>query len=435
MDLAALFSAHLARLQSVLEDALGRTGLDALVLSSGAPFTYFADDQDAAFHPVPHFNWWCPTPGPHHVLKLARGRPPLLVRYAPEDFWYEPAPLGEPYWVSGFDVREAATVDGVWAALGSVPRAAYVGNETDRAAAAGLPANPRELVARLDWARSYKTPYEVRCIEEATATAARGHEAARASFLDGGSELEVHHAFVQAAATVDEALAYPSIVALDEKSATLHYQGKRAVRNGRVLLIDAGTQSRGYACDITRTYAGSGCDPRFADLIEGVNALQQRVCAAVKPGPSFLDLHVAAHRGVAGLLVEQGLFKGTAEEAFEKGVTRAFLPHGLGHHLGLQVHDVAGRQKDPEGEAAPPPPEYPFLRNTRPIESGHVFTIEPGLYFIPLLLRAWREGPDAGRFDWKAIDALSAFGGIRIEDNVVVTETGHRNLTRERLPS
>jgi Xaa-Pro dipeptidase len=387
MDFAALFTGHLARLESVLEDALARTGFDTLVVSSGAPFTYFADDEDAPFHPVAHFNWWCPAPGPHHVLKLAPGRKPLLVRYTPEDFWYEAAPLGEPFWLASFDLREASTVDAVWATLGSTPKAAYVGNETEPAAAAGLAANPRPLVARLDWARSYKTPYEVRSIEEATATAARGHEAARVAFLDGGSELEIHHAFVRAAGTVDHALAYPSIVALDEKSATLHYQGKRAVRNGRVLLIDAGTRTRGYACDITRTYAGSGCDPRFADLILGMNALQQRLCAAVEPGPSYLDLHLAAHRGVAGLLVEEGLFKGTAEEAFEKGVTRAFLPHGLGHHLGLQVHDVAGHQKNAEGDVAPPPPEHRFLRNTRPIETGQVFTMEPGLYFIPLLLR------------------------------------------------
>jgi Xaa-Pro dipeptidase len=435
MDINALFSAHLSRLQSVLEAALERAGFDALVVSSGAPFTYFADDVDATFHPVPHFNWWCPDPGPHHVLKLARGKKPRLVRYAPEDFWFESAPLGEPFWTSGFDVSEATTVDAVWSAVGPLSRAAYIGNETDRAATAGLTVNPRALVARLDWARSYKDDYEVRCVEEATATAARGHDAAKAAFLEGGSELEIHHAFVRAAGTVDEALAYGAIVAIDEKSATLHYQGKRAVRNGRVLLIDSGTRSRGYACDITRTYSASGCDPRFADLILGMDALQQRLCAAVKPGTPYLDLHVAAHRGVAGLVVEKGLYKGTAEEAFEKGVTRAFLPHGLGHHLGLQVHDVAGHQKNPEGDAAPPPAEYPFLRNTRTIEAGHLFTMEPGFYFIPMLLRPWREGKDAERFDWKAIDALAAFGGIRIEDDVIVTESGHRNLTRERLPS
>ena len=124
----------------------------------------------------------------------------------------------------------------------------------------------------------------------------------------------------------------------------------------------------------------------------------------------------------------------TADEAFEKKLTHPFFPHGIGHHLGIQVHDVAGKQSDPQGTPAPPPEEHPFLRNTRTIEPGHVLTIEPGLYFIPMLLRPLRAGEHAERLDWTLIDALTPLGGIRIEDNVLVTETGHRNLTREHLP-
>jgi Xaa-Pro dipeptidase len=123
----------------------------------------------------------------------------------------------------------------------------------------------------------------------------------------------------------------------------------------------------------------------------------------------------------------------SAEETLAKGYTHPFFPHGIGHHLGIQVHDVAGRQKDPSGTPAPPPPEHPYLRNTRTIEPGHVFTIEPGIYFIPMLLRPFRSGPDASAFDWDAIDALTPLGGVRVEDNVVVTAAGPRNLTREHL--
>jgi Xaa-Pro dipeptidase len=124
----------------------------------------------------------------------------------------------------------------------------------------------------------------------------------------------------------------------------------------------------------------------------------------------------------------------SAEEAVAKGLTRPFFPHGLGHHLGIQVHDVGGQLAGPDGSVAPPPPEHPHLRNTRTIEPRQVFTIEPGLYFIPLLLRSWREGPDSALFNWELIDALVPLGGIRVEDNVLVTEDGHRNLTREQLP-
>jgi Xaa-Pro dipeptidase len=97
------------------------------------------------------------------------------------------------------------------------------------------------------------------------------------------------------------------------------------------------------------------------------------------------------------------------------------------------VHDVAGKQADPAGTPAPPPREHPYLRNTRTIEAGHVFTIEPGLYFIPMLLRRFRSGADTAAFDWARIDALAPFGGVRVEDNVVVTAAGPRNLTREAL--
>ncbi|MCK6686053.1 MAG: M24 family metallopeptidase, partial [Thermoanaerobaculia bacterium] len=98
--------------------------------------------------------------------------------------------------------------------------------------------------------------------------------------------------------------------------------------------------------------------------------------------------------------------------------------------LGIQVHDVAGRYRDREGNLNPPPPEYPYLRTTRTIEEGMVYTIEPGIYFIPMLLAPFRSGPHAGAFNWPLIDRLTPCGGIRIEDDIHVTATENRNLTR-----
>ena len=214
-DLATLFHAHIAARQFTTAGALAQTGHDALVISSGKVYTHFADDQDAPFHPTPHFAHWCPMAGPHHVLVLRPGQRPRLIRFAPEDFWYEQLPLGNPFWASEFDIEEAGTVDEVWQRLGALSRAAYIGNETDRASVAGLEVNPAPLTAQLDWHRTTKASYEVQCIEEATVIAARGHVAARSAFLSGASELEIHQAYVQAAGVVDHELPYGTIVALN----------------------------------------------------------------------------------------------------------------------------------------------------------------------------------------------------------------------------
>jgi Xaa-Pro dipeptidase len=429
-----LFARHVSRLQEKTEKALAEAGFDSLVVSSGTPFTFFADDRDAPFEPTPHFAHWCPLGGPHHLLHVVPGHRPRLVCHAPEDYWYEQSGVTEAFWLPQFELEEAGTLEAAWERIGRPSRAAFVGSETEQAVALGLEANPPALVARLNWNRSYKDDYEIRCLEQATVLGARAHRAAREAFASGASELEIHHAFLQAAGTTEAALPYTTIVALERNGAVLHYESKQTVRNGRVLLLDAGTQVRRYACDITRTTTSSACDPRFAAMVQAMDALEQELVPMARPGRPYLHVHLEAHRGIGQILAEHGVLKVGAEEAYETGLTHPFFPHGIGHHLGIQVHDVAGKQSDPSGTPAPPPEEHPYLRNTRMIEPGHVFTIEPGLYFIPMLLRPFRSGPRASAFDWEIIDALTPLGGIRVEDNVVVMESGPRNLTREQLP-
>jgi Xaa-Pro dipeptidase len=434
MSLADLFLDHLRTRLDCAEKALALHGFDSLVISSGIPSTYFADDQDAPFHAVPHFRHHCPLTGPHHALKLQPGRKPLLVRYAPEDFWYEQLPLADPFWLAGFDLVEAPTVEAVWAELGAAPGAAYLGDDPDRARAAGMDPNPAGLTAFLDWGRSYKTPYEVHCLEQATVLGAKGHAAGRQAFLAGASELEIHYAFVEAVECLEHELSFPSIVALDEKGATLHYENKRNFRKGRTLLLDCGARHLGYPSDITRTTTAPACDPRFTALVAGMERNQQELCAAVAPRLPFGELHHLSHLKLAALLKEHRILDAGPEEAVEKGLTRPFYPHGLGHMLGIQVHDVAGKLAGPDGSFAPPPARHPTLRTTRVLEPGHVLTIEPGCYFIPMLLRPFRENGLGAHFNWKLIDELTPLGGIRIEDNILVTAGGGRNLTREQLP-
>ena len=219
---------------------------------------------------------------------------------------------------------------------------------------------------------------------------------------------------------------YGTIVAFDAKAAILHYQNKRGTEAapGRTLLLDAGAAHEGYAADVTRTWTRGDVHPAFLELLRGVDAMERDLVAMVTPGRPYLEIHVEAHRGVARLLAAAGVVETSAEEALERG-------HGVGHHLGLQVHDVGGHQAGPDGGTVPPPAEYPFLRNTRILEPGHLVTIEPGIYFIPTLLDPLRAGDDAAAVDWDLVDELLPLGGVRIEDNVVCTEGEPRDLTRD----
>lgn len=427
-----LYAAHVETRQKKAEAALAATGYDALVLHAGVPHTYFADDQDAPFRPTPHFAHWTPATGPHHVLCVRPGMKPLLVYVAPEDYWYEQTPLGDPFWAREYEIVQVGSADEVWKKLPKRKRGAYVGGAPVHPFP-GADSNPPALVARLDWDRSFKTAYEVACLEEATKRAAAGHHAARKAFEAGASELEIHEAFVAAVGCVDHQLPYGSIVALDEKSATLHYEGKRTARGGKVLLIDAGASYLGYGSDITRTWTTAEADPVFKEMIARLDAIQRELCDRVKPGVPYLVLHELAHQRIGELLSAIGVLKTGADEAVAKNLTGVFFPHGLGHFLGIQVHDVSGRQRGPEGGTVAPPAQHPYLRTTRTIEPGQVFTIEPGVYFIEMLLRPRRQGSDAPHFNWPLIDRLMVCGGVRIEDNVVVTHGGHENLTRPHV--
>jgi Xaa-Pro dipeptidase len=196
----------------------------------------------------------------------------------------------------------------------------------------------------------------------------------------------------------------------------------------RSLLIDAGADFSGYAADVTRTWCAAGAP--LQPLIDSLDRLQQTLCAEARGGVDFVTLNERAHELLAQVLVTHSLVNCSAAEAFESGLTRTFLPHGLGHLLGLQVHDAGGRQISPDGEIRDPPPEHPFLRLTRVLEPGFVVTIEPGLYFIPSLLRAL-DPAARRRVNWATVEELIPYGGVRIEDNVFVQETKHSNLTRE----
>ena len=438
--LASSFREHLEnRLEGISED-LQKTGYAALVLVAGGQYFYFRDDQPAPYRANAHFLHFCPFEGPGHVLLLRPGKKPFLAALCPDDFWYEPKRIGDAFWTEGFRIVECSSRKRQIAEIAKrLPnaRAAAIGESAGVAEALGLAQNPQALLTRLDWRRAIKTAYEIKCISEANRIGAEGHLAAEAAFRGGGSELEIHRAFLAAIGGLEADLPYPTIVGLNEKGAVLHYEGKRPdVRDGKSLLIDAGARVRGYASDITRTFAASSADGRFRSLISAMEGAQQDLCEDVLAGRPWAELHHEAHLALSGVLQDENVIHLAPEDAVDSGLSRVFFPHGLGHFLGIQVHDVGGHLADPDGRRAPPPKAHPMLRSTRTLEPGHVLTVEPGVYFIEMLLDRWRNGKQSRRdaVNWDAVDALAPYGGVRIEDNVLVTDTAPRNLTREHLP-
>lgn len=441
---AELYRDHLERLDGWLADAVERAGrrgvaVEAVVFHAGRARTYHADDQEIPFRGTPHFRRWVPLDGPEHLLVARPGERPRLARVAPADYWYDTAPPPPSYWERSLDLVEVETFAEALAALAPLGDAAWVGGAPEAAAAAGIPAErvePEALMAPLDWHRGSKTDFEVARTAAAAERSAGGHLAAREAFAAGGSELEIYHAYLRGSAQVERHIPYESILALDEKAAILHYQHKRGreAAPGSVLLADAGAGDQGWAADLTRTWARPDAEPTFRALLAAMDAVQRELVAGVLPGASFVDLHLDAHRRVAGALAETGVLRVSAEEACDRGLMLALMPHGLGHHLGLQVHDVGGRQRDPDGGEVAPPEGHPFLRTTRPLAPGHLVTIEPGVYFIPQLLEPLRRGEHAAALDWQLVDRLVPCGGIRIEDNVLCTDGAPRDLSRPLLP-
>jgi Xaa-Pro dipeptidase len=436
-DYQDLFEAHVSEVRRRWEAALAAERFDAAVIHSGTPMYSFLDDYEYAFRPNPHFLWWLPLT--HHsdsVLLIRPGRQPLLYYYQPDDYWYLPPSDPEGWWADRFDievVRQAddwiealrgqlpGLGDGTVAAIGDAP---VLQNVFD-----GSCINPKRLVDRIHVERTRKTPYEVAVMQRAARLAARAHVEAEKAFREGESEYGIHMRYLQACRHTDTQLPYNNIVALNAHGAVLHYQQRDLEPPARrhSFLIDAGAAVHAYASDITRTYASGPGD--FADLIDAMETVQRDLVGRVAAGVDYRDLFLESHRAIAGVLESAGVIRASADDAVESGLSRVFYPHGLGHFLGLQVHDVAGLI-DNDGEPIPRPEGHPALRLTRVLEPGNVLTVEPGLYFIDTLLNRWRAENDASLIDWARVDALRPCGGIRIEDNVLVRDGGCEDLTR-----
>ncbi len=427
------YQKHVAILSAEWRNALETHQFHAAIVTAGNSIPYYDDDQSPNFHANPYFTRWIPSDNVENaIILLAPEKRPQAFLLKPKDYWHHYPPI--PNWLdSTFDLDVFENIESLTAELErrlhQYSRTALIGPD------AGLPGNlniteknPKRLVNQLSFRRAFKTPFEIEQIESATKIAVQGHIAARKVFYEHGSEFDIHMAYLKASSQTEAQLPYQNIIALNEHAGTLHYQSydRRAPEQHHSFLIDAGGRVNGFNSDITRTYSAKR-DDDFNDLISALEQKQQELIDTIKPGMPYPQLHETMQLEISRILNDFGIFKCSAEAAFKTNLSTVFLPHGLGHLLGTQTHDVGGYLLNEKGDTQAPDNKYPSLRFTRTVEQNQVFTIEPGIYFIPMLLDPIRNSKD---IDWNRVEDFLPYGGIRIEDNVLVTNKGTKNITR-----
>lgn len=431
--LKTLFKKHLKEQSGRLEAYLEELDLPGLVLFSGDSPYFFEDDIAIPFKVNHHFRYWCPAQGEAHCLILPKGKGPVLLAYQPQDYWHAIAVVGEgEYWSDSFEIKPCGKKEDIWSYL-KVHAKGYAAHGPCGVdyQDLNLVSMPRVLWHRLNWLRSHKSEFEVKCSQLATEIAARGHKAARDAFYEGLTELGIYQRYLMAMDMVENELPYNAIIAINEQASVLHnYVKRNDVTHGNVFLIDAGAQYNDYASDISRTYASEKADETFKSILASLDKAQQSLVAAVSPGYSHKTLHLDSQLAIAKILKDHKVITDMSVEAvIETGLCRAFYPHGVGHFLGIHVHDVGGKQINPDGDSDDA--KIPNLRATRTYAEGNYITVEPGIYFIEMLLKDVHGGKYSRHINWTLVEKLKPCGGIRIEDNVLVTAEGSRNLTRE----
>ncbi len=288
-----------------------------------------------------------------------------------------------------------------------------------------------ELIRAVVEMRSVKDKFEIEETVKAVEVAYKMHTTAMMMGHPGNTESELAGTIEGIALTGGGQSAFPIILSMNGQTLHNHYHGNTLVK-GRMVVTDAGAETAlGYASDITRTFpVGGKFSQKQKEIYEIVLAANMRTIEAAAPGVTNKSLHMLAARTVAEGLSALGIMKGDIQEAVETGAHALFFPHGLGHMLGLDVHDMEGlgetyvgydhtvSRSDQFGLA--------YLRLAKAHKPGFLFTIEPGIYFIPPLIERWRKENRFSQFiNYSKLDSYMDFGGIRIEDDVLITENGH----------
>lgn len=297
-----------------------------------------------------------------------------------------------------------------------------------------------ELIKAVVALRNIKDQYEIAHMDEIMAIGYEMHTTAMRMAIDGAHESDIAGTVEGVALRHNGHVSFPVI--LSKRGETLHnHNHNNILKNGDLLLVDCGFESpMRYATDNTRTMpVGGTFSQKQREIYEIVLAANNAVNAAVKPGVKYLDMHLLAARIITEGLKNLGLMKGDIDAAVASGAHALFMPHGLGHMMGLDVHDMEDFGEDYVGYGDNMQRSKQFgtayLRLARELETGNVLTNEPGIYFIPALIDKWiAEKTNHDFINFDKVNDYRDFGGIRLEDDLLITETGGRIMGDKRIP-
>jgi Xaa-Pro aminopeptidase len=291
-----------------------------------------------------------------------------------------------------------------------------------------------ELIRAVVKLKEIKDQYEIAELEKAADAAYLMHTTGMKMCKPGIKEQEIAGTMEGIALALSGPVSFPIILSMDGQTLHNHYHGN-ILTEGRMVVIDAGCEMlSGYCSDITRTVpVGGKFNARQAGIYQAVLDANMAVIEALKPGIRYFDMHMLAARTLTTALKEIGLMKGDVDAAVAAGAHTLFFPHGLGHMLGMDVHDLEGVGENYVGydETITRATEFgtAYLRLAKTLKPGFVLTVEPGCYFIPALIDQFRsEGKFTDFINYDLVETYKDFGGIRIEDDVLITETGHKVL-------
>lgn len=431
-----LFAEHHLIIQDKIKQILISHNYESLLIHSGSLVYHFLDDMAKPFKVNPHFNYLAPlTSHPDCFIYLSSTEKPTLYYYKPVDYWHEMAADPSGFWVDQFNIKIIKSAAEVFTELKkNFKTMAVISPNPEQFSSRSIKAiNPSDLITEIHFIRAEKTRYEQACMKQANQLGARAHKAAELAFREGLSEYEINQAYLKSLEINQNETPYSNIVALNRNAATLHYTDYKKERfvNGNLhsFLIDAGASYNGYGSDITRTYSKENNE--FAELLISFDKKQLKLIDDIKIDTAYVENHFHSHIMIAELLSEFEFVNLPTEGIIEHKITAKFYPHGVGHFLGLQVHDVGGFLRDPKGTQLSPPDDHPFLRLTRTIKNAHIFTIEPGLYFIDSLLAELKASDKSKYVNWDKVDEFRKYGGIRIEDNICMHSDHIENFTRD----